>query len=89
VETVQDCLGEINDHRVALSRFAEELDLVRERDRRRLIRYLFREEEACLRRALVAFATFWTSERQDRLRSDFARFLVSPFASTEAVSSLG
>ncbi len=73
VEQIQEPLGEINDHAVALHRFREWRKASKSRLDRRHLDSLMMQEKRDLKRAAKQFAKWWTPKRARRLRKLFRR----------------
>ena len=67
VEHLQERLGDINDHAVALVRYRSWRDESSDRSERKCLRGLLKTEKKALRRALWRFARWWTPHRSKRL----------------------
>ena len=77
VEKIQEPLGKINDHAVALQRFRAWRKASRSRQERRYLEYLMVREKRDLKRAAKQFAKWWTPKRARRLRKLFRRIAVN------------
>lgn len=75
IETLQDKLGQINDHATARVRLRERLDEVTDPAERRHLRQLFAKERTRFEQACHDFLAWWTQERQHALRAEFEAVL--------------
>lgn len=73
LEQLQDRLGAINDHVVALGRYQHWREQSADRAERQYLKRLIRSEEQQLRAALRRFARWWTPHRSQLLRRHFDR----------------
>jgi CHAD domain-containing protein len=75
VERLQERLGDINDHAVALVRFRTWRDECPDRSERKYLRKLLKTENKALQRALWRFARWWTPRRSKRLERRLERLV--------------
>ena len=73
IEEMQEALGDINDHAVALQRFREWREASTDRLERKHFKRLKRREKKALTTAVGQFANWWTPKRARKLRKQFRR----------------
>jgi CHAD domain-containing protein len=76
IEIIQESLGGINDHAVALQRFRAWRKETNNRLERTHLKKLIRLEEKALQQAVNQFAKWWTPKRTRKLRKRFRRLTV-------------
>ncbi len=75
VETLQEQLGDINDHAVAVERFRQWRKETKTKKRRKHFQQLIRAEKRNLQNALWEFAKWWTPHRSKRVQSWFHKLV--------------
>jgi CHAD domain-containing protein len=75
VEQLQDRLGEVNDHAVALKRFHSWSGETSDPVLRRHLQQLLRRERKRVRRSVWRFAYWWTPGRSKQVHQRFRRFM--------------
>jgi CHAD domain-containing protein len=75
IERMQDRLGEINDHAVALKRFRTWGSETADGALRKYLQQLMRRERKRLRRCVLRFAYWWTPGRSKQVHRRFRRFM--------------
>jgi hypothetical protein len=73
---IQESLGDINDHAVALQRFRAWRKETDNRLERAHLKKLIRREGKALKQAVNQFAEWWTPKRTRKLRKRFRRLTV-------------
>ena len=73
IESIQESLGDINDHAVALKRFRKWRRKSDNRLEKEHLKTLIKREKKRLKRAVDDFAEWWTPKRQKNLRKRFHR----------------
>jgi CHAD domain-containing protein len=74
IERLQDRLGAINDHAVALKRFRVWTEETAESELRKHLQSLVKKERRELRKSLFRFACWWTPGRSKQVHRRFRRF---------------
>ena len=77
IETIQEMLGDINDHAVALQRFRAWRKDSEDRLEREHLKRLTRREKKALKLAIDQFDKWWTPKRTRKLRKQFHRLTTS------------
>ena len=75
VETLQQQLGEINDHATAQARLRQSIDTADDPSEADHLRTLLKDEQARLNRSRQTFLQWWTQQRKDDLRTLFNELL--------------
>lgn len=78
IETLQDRLGEINDHATAQVRLRERLDEVADLAERSHVQQLLDKERTCFEQACQVFLDWWTPQETELLRAEFKALLTNP-----------
>jgi len=78
IETLQDNLGEINDHATAAVRLRERLNEENDPEERIHLRRLLEKETNCFEQAHIAFLAEGTSRQWETLRVGFEALLAIP-----------
>ena len=73
VEHLQDRLGDINDHAVALDRFTQWSDETADASQRKHLKRLTKKEKQELQEAPWRFARWWTPKRSKRFQGSFRK----------------
>jgi CHAD domain-containing protein len=82
VETLQDMLGEINDHATAALHLRGQLEEAKDPGERNHLHRVLDREKVHYEQACQAFLAWWTPRQQEALRSGFEALLARPAART-------
>jgi CHAD domain-containing protein len=78
IETLQDKLGEINDHATAAARLRERLEETDDPEERSHLQLVLDRERAHSGQACRAFQAWWTPRQREALRAGFEAVLSGP-----------